>query len=203
MMTPALFRAALLFCLLSALAGCAARTEPEPAKPDLLGLSGKISPEAETAYSRARVLWRSFPASSAGTEVCSDPVQAIALLDKAILLEPEYADAYLRRGLARSDLGDFSAAFDDATTAIRLYPTPELYAYRALISMRAGHYAGARKDLDYSLEKDSSRHLAWTFLGVLDLLEGNPLDACRHFARACSAGDCSRLEAARRESLCP
>jgi tetratricopeptide (TPR) repeat protein len=203
MMTPAFFRAALLFCLLSGLAGCAARTEPDPVEPDLLGLSGKISPEAETAYSQARVLWRSFPASSAGAEVCSDPVQAVALLDKAIRLEPEYADAYLRRGLAKSDLGDFSAAFDDATTAIRLHPSPEQYAYRALISMRTGHYAGARRDLDYALEKNSSHHLAWSFLGILDLLEGNPPEACRHFALACSAGDCSRLEASRREGLCP
>jgi tetratricopeptide (TPR) repeat protein len=177
--------------------------EAAPAKPNPMGLSGKISPEAETAYSRARILWRSSPASSTGAEVCSDPALAIALLDKAITLEPEYAEAYLRRGLAKSDLGDFAAAFDDATTAIRLRPSPNHYAYRALISMKAGHHAGARRDLDYALKKDSSGHQAWIFLGALDLLEERPHEACANFARACSAGDCSRLEAARREGLCP
>jgi tetratricopeptide (TPR) repeat protein len=195
-------RAAVLLYLLSALAGCAEKAEPVPAQPNPLGLSGKISPEAETAYAQARVLWRSSPASSSGAEICSDPAQAVALLDKALLLEPEYAEAYLRRGLAKSDLGDFTSAFDDATAAIRLRPSPEYYAYRALISMKAGHRAGARRDLEYSLEKDSSRHPAWTFLGLLDLLEGRPDDACAHFARACARGDCSRLEAARREKLC-
>jgi tetratricopeptide (TPR) repeat protein len=206
MMNAACLRATALFCLclLSALAGCAQNTEPAPPKPNPLGLSGKVSAEAETAYSQARVLWRASPAaSSSGAEVCSDPALAIALLDKAISLEPEYAQAYLRRGLAKSDLGDFTSAFDDATMAVRLRPLPEHYAYRALISMKAGHRAGARRDLDYALEKDSSRHLAWTFLGALDLLEGRLKEACADFERACSAGDCSRLEASRREGLCP
>jgi tetratricopeptide (TPR) repeat protein len=204
-MNSSLLRATSLFCLclLPALAGCAERTMPAPAKPNPLGLSGKISPEAETAYSQARVLWRSSPTSSSGIESCSDPVKAIALLDKVLALEPEYAQAYLRRGLAKSDLGEFSSAFDDATAAIRLSPSPENYAYRALISIMAGHYAGARRDLEYSLEKDSSRHLAWSFLGVLDMLEGDGDEACKDYAQACSTGNCLPLEAARRTALCP
>ena len=189
-------------CLVTAaLAGCA--SAPPPEQPDLMGLSGKFNPEAETAFSQAHVLWQTSQAlQSKNPESCSDPRAAIALLDKAIAIEPGFADAYIRRGLAKSDLGEYEAAFDDATVGIRLSPTAENYAYRGLISARARNYGAARKDLDYSLELNSSRHMAWTFRGVVGLLEGDAGAACGDFDKACSRGDCSRLESARQEGIC-
>jgi tetratricopeptide (TPR) repeat protein len=169
-----------------------------------MGLSGAFLPAAETAYSQARVLWRSQQTTAAtAAEVCSDPLRAIALLNKALALEPEYAEAYIRRGLAKSELGQFEAAFDDASAALRLRPEPAYYAQRALISMRAGQYDAARLDLEYSIQRDDSLSLSWALRGMLNLMENRAAEACRDFSRACSNGDCSRLDAARQEQICP
>ena len=182
--------------------GCA--SAPPAAEPDLMGLSGKLNPEAETAFSQAHVLWNTSQAFQTKVpETCSDPRAAIVLLDKAISIEPTFAAAYVRRGLAKSDLGEYEAAFDDATAGIRLAPTAEHYAYRGLISAKAGNYGAARKDLDYSLELNSSRHMAWTFRGAVGLMEGDGKAACSDFDKACSRGDCLRLEIFRQEGICP
>lgn len=160
-----------------------------------MGLSGKRNQEAETAFSRAHVLWHN-------SEVCSDPALAVELLDKALALEPEYAEAYMRRGLAKSDMRDWEGAFDDLTRAVRLDPSPVNYAYRGLISMRGGNALGARKDYERSIELDSGQHRAWNFRAALNLLEGKHEAACSDFAKGCSNGDCTGLESARNAGIC-
>ena len=175
------------------LAGCGAR-DPEPYNP--MGLPGKRSAEAETAYARAHALWDR-------NDVCSDPVLALELLNKAIRLEPGYAEAYVRRGLARSDLRDWDSAFDDLSRAIRLNPTAEAYAFRGLVSLRGGNYLGARKDLDKSLTITGRQYRAWNFRGVLNRQEGNQIQACKDFAAGCDRGDCNGLEMSRELGECP
>lgn len=194
----------LLAILGVALSGCAtsgsdvSRTSGE----NLAGLSGRHTPEAETAFTQARVLWKKSLSSASGVEVCTEPEQAIVLLDKAIRLDPNYAEAYVRRGLARSELGQREEAFADLTTGIRLHPSAEAYAYRALVSIRAKQVRAAHKDLDYSLEKDPKQHLARNIMGVLALFLENRPEACTQFQQGCSAGDCSFLEAAKADKIC-
>ena len=53
---------------------------------------------------------------------------AIADLDQAIRLKPDFADAYFSRGLAYSDKGDYDRAITDFDQAIRLKPDAA-YAY--------------------------------------------------------------------------
>ncbi len=192
----------LLLCLV--LTACAStETVPTAAPPDLVGYSGKVSPQAELLFSRARVLWRGSKASSVtAAVVCSNPKEALSLLDQAIELEPSYAEAYIWRGLAKSELGQREEAFGDATVGIRLHPSAEAYAYRALISMRGRSFSAAHKDIDYSLQLNPSQHRAWSFAGMLALLEGNSKLACENFANACSAGDCGPKEAAQADGLC-
>ena len=160
--------------------------------------SGKQPSEAEAAYAKARALWQ----RSAAGEVCADPQQAVALLDRAISIAPKYGEAYVRRGLAVSEMGDFEEAFEDVTVGIRLAPTPEAYAYRGLILLRGRQPKAARRDFEYSLSKAPSQHLAHNLLGVLALSEENAKEACRFFANGCSNGDCFFLEAAKREGIC-
>ena len=184
----------LAICLVSlVLFACGGHAPLKPNNP--MGLSGKINSEAETAYARARVLWKDG-------EICTDPKLAIELLTKAIALEPQYAEAYMRRGLAKSDMRDWDGAFDDLSRSIRIKPTAEAYAYRGLISMRGGNSIGARKDFSRSLELNSSQHRAWNFRGALNLLEGDKPAACKDFDKGCSNGDCIGYESAVKSGDC-
>lgn len=199
------FVCSVLICLWMALSGCATTqpSPPPPGKENLAGLSGKLNPEAEIAYAKARVLWKQTLSSVSAVELCADPEKAVALLDKAIALEPGYAEALARRGLAKSELGEREEAFDDLTAAIRARPSAEAYAYRALVSIRANQLRAARRDLEYSLKKDPNQHLAKNFSGVLALTLDDTLQACSRFKEGCSSGDCSFIDAARTDKLCP
>ncbi|MDR2891550.1 MAG: hypothetical protein LBV80_00455 [Deltaproteobacteria bacterium] len=161
-----------------------------------MGLAQKYPQEAEANFALARTLW-------GNSETCKDPELAISYLDKAISLAPDYAQAYQRRGLAKSDIRDWDGAFDDLTKAIRLSPpSAELYAYRGLVSMRGGNALGARKDFDRSLELDSNQHRAWNFSGALNILLYDYPAACDDFEKGCSNGDCTGLESANAAGYC-
>lgn len=174
--------------------GCGGKEAVPPHNP--MGLSGKRNAEAEAAFARAHVLWDK-------KDVCSDPELALELLNKAIGLEPDYPEAYLRRGLAKSDLNDWDGAFDDLSKAVRMAPSAEAYAFRGLVSMRGGNYLGARKDLDRSLEISKRQHRAWNFRGALNRLEGRQNEACDDFEEGCDYGDCIGLETSRDMGECP
>ena len=181
----------------------APRDRPAPkTDAELSGYSGQYNDEAERAFAEARVLWKRQLSSLADAEVCTDPAKAVSLLDKSIALEPEYMEAYARRGLAKSELGEREAAFDDLTAAIRLRPLAENYAYRALVSIRADDPRAAKRDLEYSLKLDDSQSRAHNFLGVLALRRDDAQGACAAFDAGCSNGDCTFLEAARQEAIC-
>ncbi len=187
--------ACLLLSLL--LSGCALlEGQPDPPKEaNLSGASGRIDPEAERFYGKAHVLWGS-------AEICSNPELAIEYLDEAIRLEPDYAEAYMRRGMALSERGYAEEAFDDLTHAIRIAPSPDAYAYRGLALLRQGDAKGARQDFDEAIRLDSSAYRAWNFRGVSWLQEGNDSAACKDFEEGCRQGDCSYLEKARNETIC-
>lgn len=179
--------------------------QPPAGQPDQAhraGLPGVRKPEAEQAFAEARALWKRQLSSLVDAEVCADPEKAVALLDKAISIEPSYAEAYARRGLARSELGNREEAFDNLTTAIRLDPNPEYYAYRGLVSMRGGDGRAAARDIDYSLKKQPAQSRAHNFKGVLALGGDDKKTACEAFARGCANGDCSFFEVAKKEKIC-
>lgn len=174
-------------------------TVPAPLRPGTV----IANPEAVKLFSGARALWRGPVASVKASYISTDPEKAASLLDKALSLEPAYAEAYAWRGLARSELGLREEAFDDLTRAIRLDPQPEIYAFRALASIRAGQTQAARRDLDYALKLSPSCTTAYNFFGLLALKENEASEACLSFNKSCSNGDCSFLEAARTEKICP
>lgn len=185
-------------CLLVLLFGGCALFEPEKEAPKPVnptGVTGKVNPQAEQLFAKAHVLWRN-------SEVCSEPEKAIGYLDEALKLEPDYAQALVRRGLALSQLGYADDAFDDLTRAIRLDPSAEAYMYRGLCLFRQGNTVAARKDLDEALRRSPDSFRAWNFHGAVALKEGREQEACADFEKACSYGDCTGIEAARREKLC-
>lgn len=193
-------RAVASFALLAflLLPGCSLfipeKTPPKPANPT--GVSGKHQPQAEQLFAKARILWKEG-------ETCADPEQAIAYLDEALELEPDYAQALIRRGLALSQVGYGDEAFDDLTRAVRLEPSAEAYLSRGLCLFRQGRTEGARKDLEEALRRDGDSYRAWNILGAVALKEEKDAEACAAFEKACASGDCTGIEAARREKICP
>ena len=129
-------------------------------------------------------------------------VSALDYLDEALKLEPDYAQALIRRGLALSQLGYADEAFDDLTRAIRIEPSAEAYLSRAICLLQQGNTVGARKDLDESLRLDDASYRVWNILGAVALKEDKDQEACDAFEKACSNGDCTAIDAARREKIC-
>jgi len=162
--------------------------------PDAKGLPGKHSEEAELLFAKAHVLWKG--------DSCAEPQEAVQMLSGVIAKEPNFAAAWAYRGLAYSELGKREEAFEDLTKAIRLDPKAEYYADRGLVSLRAGVFSAARRDLDYSLKKDQKQHRAWNILGEAALGEGNSEQACTYYAKGCSNGNCEPLRRARKEGQC-
>ena len=187
----------LMLCALLVLfaAGCGSEKQEAIKIPDLVGLRGKHDPKAERLFDNARVLWKD-------SDVCSDPEKAVDLLDEAVKISPEFGEAYVRRGLAKSELGLYEEAFEDITTGIRLSPSAEAYAFRALASLRGNHFMAAVKDLEYSIQLNSSQYRSYLYLGDLAFKEGEMEEACGYYSKACSNGDCSRLEEAEELGIC-
>ena len=183
-----------------ALSGCGlfAASDPVEEKPVLTGQAAPSTAvqEAETLYARAHVLWKN------NGDICSDPAMAVHLLDQAIVVQPDYADAYMRRGLAYSEMGSDDEAFADLTQAIRLDPRPDRYAYRGLGLIRQQNLSGARRDLNESIKMDKSQHRAWNFRAVINVMENKDKEACSDFKTGCANGDCTGYNAARKEGIC-
>lgn len=189
-----------LLCSCIALQG---RKGPAPGGKRHSASAIKARPEAEKFYTEAVALWQHPLGPVSAAQVSAAPEKAVTLLDQAIALEPAYAEAHAWRGLAKSELGLREEAFDDLTTSIRLRPSPETYAYRALVSLRSGQRQAAKRDLDYALEHDPSNAVAHNYMGLLALDGGNKAEACAYFKKGCSNGDCSFLDSARSEKICP
>jgi len=175
------------------LAACTGK-EPASSPPDGRGLPGQRSQEVELLFAKAHVLWKG--------DSCAEPQEAVRILSEAIAQDQDFAAAWAYRGLAYSELGKREEAFDDLTKGIRLDPKAEYYAGRGLVSLRAGVFSAARRDLDYSLKKDPKQHRAWNILGATALREGNAEQACGYLAKGCSNGDCEPLQRARKDGQC-
>ena len=189
-----MWRTLLRVCLaVFLLAGCAGK-EPALSLPDARVLPGKRSEKVELLFAKAHVLWKG--------DSCTEPQEAVQILDEVIAKDPDFAAAWAYRGLAHSELGKREDAFDDLTKAIRLDPRAEYYADRGLASLRGGMLSAARRDLDYSLKKDQKQHQAWNILGEAALREGNAGQACQYYAKGCSNGNCEPLRLARKEGQC-
>ena len=78
--------------------------------------------------------------------------EAIADYNKAIDLDPDYADAYYRRGLVRYRDGQYESAISDFDIFISKVPNyAEAYYHRADLKFSLRHLAEAMKDLEIAL----------------------------------------------------
>ncbi len=77
---------------------------------------------------------------------------ALAAYSQAIVLNPNYVEAYNRRGIARRALGDNQAAIADVNEALRINPSDALAYYdRGIARVRLGEFQDAIADYSEAL----------------------------------------------------
>ena len=78
----------------------------------------------------------------------------IADFDRAIAINPNFAEAYYHRGTAKGNKGDYDGAIADFDRAIAINPNDaEAYVNRGAIKQRKGDYDGAIADYDRAIDQ--------------------------------------------------
>ena len=86
-----------------------------------------------------------------GVQTCALPI-SIADYDKAIALNPEYANAYYNRGNAYNSKGEYDRAIADYDKAIALNPDDAIaYSNRGLAHEKLGDNQKAEADYQRAL----------------------------------------------------
>ena len=107
--------------------------------------------------------------------------------NKAIKLNPNFADAYTARGNARqrSFNQDMNGAFDDYTKAIQLDPNQvKAYINRGLLRKGTENYERAIEDFSKAIEIDPNYAKAYRFRGDSKKLMGNEPSALADYEAA-------------------
>ncbi|MCC3537228.1 MAG: tetratricopeptide repeat protein [Microcoleus sp. PH2017_25_DOB_D_A] len=92
---------------------------------------------------------------------------AVEACDRAIKLNPNYANAYMGRGIARAKLGDKQGAKADFDQALKIDPNYALAYYnRGLVRDQLGDKQGAIADYDQALKIDPNNAHAYYNRGV-------------------------------------
>ena len=91
--------------------------------------------------------------SASAKYALKDNTGAMADLDKAIKLDPNYAEAYISRGSIKQSLKDDPGAMSDVNKAIELDPKKAgFYVIRGIIKDDLEDYTGAVTDFDKAIE---------------------------------------------------
>jgi len=97
----------------------------------------------------------------------ADPLKAIDYLNKAIMLQPDHAEAYYNRGVAYDNLGQYKAAIRDYNQAIRHKPDyAEAFFNRGVIYNTIGQYQRAIDDFNEAIRlhpRDAEAYLGLGF----------------------------------------
>jgi tetratricopeptide (TPR) repeat protein len=112
-------------------------------------------------FNKAYVLWDGWK--------CTDPKKAIEYLNNTIKLQPDYAEAYLFRGIAYDRRGDYQHSIEDYNEAIRLKPDyANAYLLRGTIfsNDRLGQYKRSIEDYNEAIRLKPDYAEAYLFRGI-------------------------------------
>jgi tetratricopeptide (TPR) repeat protein len=122
---------------------------------DALIASGETAALAEAHYHRAnarRIEAQRARANGPAVDPRGVFDPALADYDAAIRLRPDYAEAYVNRGVVHYDRGDYDLAIADNDAAIRLRPDfAEAFNNRSLAWYKKGDYQRAQQDFDRTI----------------------------------------------------
>jgi tetratricopeptide (TPR) repeat protein len=92
---------------------------------------------------------------------------ALASYERALQLNPRFAEGYLSRGSAREKKGDLEGGLADCEKALALNPRlPKAYNNRAILRTSGGDHEGAIADCSRAIELDPRLPDPWTNRGV-------------------------------------
>jgi tetratricopeptide (TPR) repeat protein len=111
--------------------------------------------------------------------------QAIVSFDRAILLQPDYAEAFTMRGRANVALGRTLLALPDFTKVIELRPRdPQAYLDRGALQVSMQAWKEALADFDRAIELDPKLAAAYNLRGSAVRAMGDPKKALPDFMKA-------------------
>ena len=110
--------------------------------------------------------------------------QAKADYNKAIAINPEYANAYNNRGNIKLKQADYNGAIKDYNRAIELNPQfVEAYCNRGIAKENLGDYSEAMENFDRAIEINSEYIDGYLRRGILKQDSGDYAGAIRDFDR--------------------
>ena len=111
--------------------------------------------------------------------------KAIKDYDQAITLDPQYAEAYYNRGLAKGAQGRHEEAIHDFTQAIAINSKyVEVYYNRGFAKYKLGRNEEAIEDYDQTIALDSKHVYAYNNRGIAKGEMGNYAEAIQDYDRA-------------------
>ena len=130
--------------------------------------------------------WINKALSLSDGEKFSEPEKAIEYLNMAIILKPDYAEAYDYRGNAYADLGQYQRAIEDYNLAIRLKPDFfEAYFNRGTAYGRnLGQYQRAIEDFNEAIRLRPDGAESYNHRGLLYYILGQHQQAIKDYSKA-------------------
>jgi len=119
---------------------------------------------------------------------------AMATLQRAIELAPDYGRAYYNLGLVYEKLGVQELALENYLEAIRYKGDPNAYVEAGYIYMVSKEYDKARGILDESIKEGCFPFIAFYYLGYTEKMCGNDDKAREYFERAARSAEENILE---------
>lgn len=129
---------------------------------------------------------------------------AISEYEKAIVLNPKYADSYNKRGLVYFNKNMYEQAIKDYTEAIQLNPKyTDAYNNRGIIYYNQEKYDLAIIDYSKSIELDPKYAKAYHNRGLIYFTKiDDRTKGCADWKRACELGECTNYNIAKNKGLC-
>ncbi|KAI8596449.1 mitochondrial precursor protein import receptor tom70 [Dissophora ornata] len=119
------------------------------------------------------------------TFLIGDGKKALADFDKAIELDPNYVQTYIKRGSIFMEQGDAGKTFGEFETAISIdAEDPNIYYHRGQVFFITGEYESAARDYVKSIELEPKFVFSHIQYGVAQYKLGNISDAMNIFKKA-------------------
>jgi tetratricopeptide (TPR) repeat protein len=135
----------------------------------------------------------------------TDPQKALEYCNNAIIVQPNYADAYNCRGSVYFHLGQYNRGIEEYNKSIRLNPNfGKAYFNRGRTYCIIGQYQRGIRDYNEAIRclklQDAGKAYKNRGIAYIELGKYNP--GCRDLQKACELADCELLTVAKAKRYC-